>query len=204
MNSLSEGTFELNQDFVSLNGMIEKLRGFVQIKAELKGLEFSVGHNGDIPKHIYADERRLLQVLLNLTTNAIKYTIEGKVWISIEAEIGSLLKIEVNDTGIGINPEEMQYIFDMFGLIDRKAKESETGTRRIIYIRLGAGLGLFLCKQIVTKMKGNLTIDSHAGRGTSCVLTLPLEAANNDEGRENFGSDIVTITESVNRAKSTA
>ncbi len=107
-----------------------------------------------------------MQVLLNLCYNAIKYTFQGEIAVAAtmkkETEI---LSVEIRDTGVGIEPSMLGHVFNMFGLVERKASSHETGI----------GIGLYLCKQIVTKLCGTITMESEKGKGTKCVVELPVE-----------------------------
>jgi signal transduction histidine kinase len=104
------------------------LRRMVQLPSKLKHLELRIEREENVPRHIYVDERRLLQVLLNLTHNAIKYTFRGGLSVRATYDGHRMLRIAVVDTGIGIAPNEMKRLCDLFGLIDKKTKGNETGT----------------------------------------------------------------------------
>ena len=112
------------------------------------------------------DVERLEQVLVNVVSNSIKYTPEGGV-IEIEARReGEQVIIQVKDNGIGIPDEDLDRIFDRFYRVD-KARSREMG---------GTGLGLAIAREIMQAHKGEISLSSTLGKGTTVTLTLPVEA----------------------------
>ena len=120
-----EGGFQLNISTVSLQEVFKKLKDMIEINSKLKGLFIEI--QVKITKKIKLDQKRLMQALLNLTTNAIKFTFKGGVTINVTEENGTLT-IQIIDTGIGIKQSELVRIFDMFGLAESKVKQADTGT----------------------------------------------------------------------------
>ena len=110
-----------------------------------------------------ADENRLQQILLNLVSNAIKFTDEGKVEVSAVAEDGRI-EVQVADTGIGISEQNQERIFDSFEQVDAAIDRVHGGT----------GLGLAVTRQLVGLHGGNLWVESTAGRGSKFFFTLPI------------------------------
>ena len=116
------------------------------------------------PVCLRADPLRLGQVVYNLIDNAVKYTPKGgRVGISLEEERSSAI-LKVKDTGIGIAPEDMPYIFDRFYRVD-KSRGRDGG---------GVGLGLSICKEIVESMGGTIGAESAFARGTIFTVRFPL------------------------------
>jgi len=113
---------------VNLRGVFHRLLPFIQLKSQLKNLSLTVKFDGEIPKVVYTDKRRLMQVLLNLSYNAIKYTFKGEVVIRGWMKDPTTFAVEINDTGIGIEPHLLESVFSMFGLVEKKAVCHETGT----------------------------------------------------------------------------
>jgi two-component system phosphate regulon sensor histidine kinase PhoR len=106
----------------------------------------------------------LRRMVTNLASNALRYTDEGGtivVWAEVE---GRNLAIKVSDTGIGIPPESIDHVFDRFYRVD-KARARAAG---------GAGLGLSIVKAVVETHKGNITVSSEVGRGSTFKVTIPL------------------------------
>ncbi|MDR3734836.1 MAG: HAMP domain-containing sensor histidine kinase [Acidobacteriaceae bacterium] len=158
-----EGTLQLNYGKVNLHSMFDRLRQFIELRSQLKHLALTVRLDGPVPPWVRADKRRLMQVLLNLAHNAIKYTFNGEVKIVGKMKDDSRFVVEISDTGLGIDPGLLDRIFSMFGLIDKKVRSHETGI----------GIGLYLCKRIVDTMEGTISIDSVQGRGTKCTVEIP-------------------------------
>ena len=162
MKKIVEGSFTLNPSPMRVKDVLLKLKPLVEFPAKIKGLSLSIDALSAF-KRVELDERRLTQVLLNLTSNAVKYTSTGYINVIAKDNLGTL-EIIVNDTGIGIRPEHMQEIFKMFGLAD--AKNELTGT--------GVGMGLYLSKYIINKMDGTLTVTSEVHKGTTVRIEIPL------------------------------
>ncbi len=148
---------------MSLEKIFARLRQLTELRAQLKRLRFVVRFDGTAPKSVRLDGKRLMQVLLNLAHNAIKYTYEGEVHIVGRMDQDETLVVEVSDTGIGIEPVLLDRIFLIFGLVDKKVRAHETGV----------GIGLYLCKQIVDAMHGEIAINSSHGVGTRVTLKIP-------------------------------
>jgi signal transduction histidine kinase len=118
-------------------------------------------HEGE--QHEQADPDKLRQILLNLATNAIKFTPEGGT-ISIDADHGpGGVLIKVSDTGIGISPENLQHVFEPFFQVD------QGGTRRYP----GVGLGLSIVRDAALAMNGDVGVESEVGKGTTVSIRLP-------------------------------
>jgi signal transduction histidine kinase/DNA-binding response OmpR family regulator len=126
-----------------------------------RGLELKAGH-GDLPR-ISTDEDKLQQLLINLLSNAVKFTERGEIELTVEEEVGDRVRFVVRDTGVGITPEVLPYIFDKF----RQADGSST--RRFE----GTGLGLAICRSLAKILGGEITVESLVGRGSTFTLTLP-------------------------------
>jgi signal transduction histidine kinase len=114
----------------------------------------------------YGDERRLMQVLLNLIGNAIKFTDKGYVEITASAADG-LLTINLSDSGIGITEEDQEQIFGAF----------QQGSNRGVLEQGGTGLGLAISKSIVEMHGGSIAVHSKVGFGSTFIINLPLEPA---------------------------
>jgi signal transduction histidine kinase len=117
----------------------------------------------DETPEIYSDRKKVLQILLNLVNNAVKFTDKGEIKIGCETGNGNL-KVHVSDTGIGIKRENMDYLFEAFRQVD--------GTARRRY--RGVGLGLYLCKKLVVLLGGKIWVESEYGKGSKFTFTLPV------------------------------
>lgn len=150
----------------SSKDMFMELIDMIRVRMNEKNLDFLLDIDESLPAVLYGDERRIKQIILNLLTNAVKYTIRGSVTLSVECEYIAAdkisMKVAVQDTGIGIKTENIDYLFDVFSRI------SEDGTRKIE----GSGLGLPIVKQLVDLMGGTITVDSIYTKGSVFTVTI--------------------------------
>lgn len=144
--------------------LLQQATSGMDILAQKKGLEFSVIIDPTLPKELYGDDRRIRQIITNLIGNAIKFTKEGSVKVSVLHPDQDYWKIEVSDTGMGIPQEAQSYIFEPF----RQADAAVTHDNR------GIGLGLSITKQLVELMHGQIGLSSEVGKGSTFTVTLPL------------------------------
>ena len=137
--------------------------------AQNKGIEFSVSYDGPRSLWVKGDPVRLLQILINLCSNSIKFTEQGKVTLTCEATVEQSkanLRLKISDTGIGMDAEALPLLFTKFTQLDNSISRKFGGT----------GLGLSIVKGLIDTMAGEITVTSHLGQG-SCFavnLTLPL------------------------------
>jgi PAS domain S-box-containing protein len=129
-----------------------------------KGLELSSHISDDVPAEVRSDRNRLFQVLINLISNAVKFTEEGTVRVRVTLPDADHWALEVSDTGSGIPAEARNRIFEPFELAEDPA------TRK----HAGAGLGLSIVKQMVELMGGEITLESEVGQGSTFTVVLPL------------------------------
>lgn len=146
--------------------LLESAASSLRVLALGKGLEFRSDLDPQLPLRLWGDERRLQQILINLGGNAIKFTSQGQVSLSLRIDSASATwQMQVQDTGIGIPIEAQTYIFDPFRQVENAATRSVSGT----------GLGLSITKQLVELMGGFITLQSDLGKGSLFTVTLPLE-----------------------------
>ncbi len=119
-----------------------------------------------MPSILSGDQQRLQQILVNLVSNAIKFTEEGAVQVCLYCPDPQHWAMEVSDTGSGIPPEAQAYIFEPFRQVDNSMTRENTGT----------GLGLSIVKQLATLMGGEITLESEIGRGSTFTVQLPLKS----------------------------
>jgi signal transduction histidine kinase len=121
----------------------------------------------DLPKNlrpISSDRQKVKQILLNLLSNALKFTHEGRVTVSARRDAPQrLLHLCVDDTGIGIAPPDQERIFEDFRQLDNSPTRAYGGT----------GLGLSICRRLAQMLDGTLSVESHIGKGSKFTLTLP-------------------------------
>ena len=162
---LKSGKFSISKHEFDLSEMLDKTIRIFDLPAKRKGIKFSCEIK---MKHRYfwGDEKRIAQILKNLISNAIKFTQEGGVVFSFkECQKSSTIAIEVRDSGIGIRPDQLKYIFQPFYRTDDSQLKNIEGT----------GLGLGLAKELVEMMKGEMSVTSELGKGTTFKVTLPLK-----------------------------
>lgn len=157
LSKIESGKMELvpvDYDFASV---LNDIVNMTMKKALEKGLSYDLEVEPDIPCELHGDEIRIRQIILNLTNNAIKYTQEGgiKLSLSYKKEEQRLI-VSVRDTGMGIKPEDMDRLFSSFQRLD------ETKNRNIE----GTGLGLNITKQLVELMGGSIYVESEYGKGS--------------------------------------
>jgi len=161
MSKIEAGKMTLNVEAIQMNDMIAQVLRIVRGRAEENRLKL-IFEEADL-REIEADPRAVKQVLLNLATNAIKFTPEGgAVTINVEPNSAGLI-IGVSDTGIGISREDIERLAQPFEQIDSQHSKTHEGT----------GLGLALSKSLVELHGGNFRIESVLGEGTTVIFTLP-------------------------------
>ena len=160
------GKLELNLSAINIRSVITRCVRLVADRAEHGGLEITIEAPEDLPK-FRADERKLMQIVLNLLSNAVKFTSEGgAVTVTAVVEDTGDLMISVEDTGIGIAPEDIETVMAPFGQVD------STLARRFE----GTGLGMSLSKSLVELHGGSLLIESKVDVGTKVTIRLPVLA----------------------------
>jgi signal transduction histidine kinase/DNA-binding response OmpR family regulator len=150
-----------------LGTMVRDITDMMQVRAQEKRLKLLIDQSSHFPRYIVGDEARLRQILINLMSNAIKFTPQGEVSLHLATQTNKAahLLIEVADTGTGVTAEEQQRIFEPF--VQLGAHNGSKGT----------GLGLTITRQFVNMMGGNITLESTPGKGSLFRVTLPLVEA---------------------------
>jgi protein-histidine pros-kinase len=141
---------------------VQEVKDSFKVAVAEKGLKVSL----QMPKRlvIESDERRTRQVIVNLVSNAIKFTDRGGIEINVAKKDGRV-EVSVRDTGIGIRKEDMDRLFRAFSQIHTEDRPKQEGT----------GLGLYLSKRIAGLLGGNISAKSDFGRGSEFTFTLPLK-----------------------------
>ena len=168
-SKIEAGKLELESTPFDLQELLDDLLAVLGVKAHGKGLELLTLVSGDAPTRLLGDPVRVRQILTNLTDNALKFTAEGSVTLRVKPErreaSSVLLRIEVQDTGIGMNPDVASKLFQSF-------YQGDTSTTRKYG---GTGLGLSICKRLAELMGGEIGVDSHPGQGSTFWFTLRLQ-----------------------------
>lgn len=147
--------------------LLDNVCSVANVLASEKGLKFIFEKNIDLPVCLYGDGDRVKQILLNLLSNAVKYTQEGTISLRVDSENGSLI-FEVSDTGVGISEEVLPYLFNAFAQADRKKNRGIVGT----------GLGLYITKELIEMMDGDISIKTSIGNGSIFRISIPLVLGN--------------------------
>ena len=162
---LESGRARLAYELIDMRKVIDDTVAVIQPQAEERGLELLLDVSPALPP-ITGDEKRMNQVMINLTSNAVKYNRDGGQ-IRITASVGEeTIRIAVEDSGRGIRPEDMDKLFDKF----RRIEESEGSAK-------GTGLGLPITKQLVELHGGQMDVTSEWGVGSTFTFTLPIAEA---------------------------
>jgi two-component system chemotaxis sensor kinase CheA len=164
LSKIESGKMEIRDENILLEEMIEEVSSTIRPLAFEKGLKFNVQRKCNTRFVINTDRARVTQVLINLLGNAIKFTEKGKIELIISLTADKLLKFSVNDTGIGISPENQKLIFEEFRQLDGTTTRKYSGT----------GLGLAICKKTIDLLNGRLWVESIEGKGSIFSFTLPI------------------------------
>lgn len=167
-SKIEAGKLEIEHITFNLSELLEQIGNLAYVKAEQKGLEVLFYISNAVPARLIGDPTRLSQILTNLVNNAIKFTNEGHVMLSVEvAQIMPrqvLVEFVVSDTGIGIDEQKQSELFKPFSQADASTTRKYGGT----------GLGLSIVKKLVELLNGTVTLVSELGKGTAFTVTLPL------------------------------
>ncbi|MCR4797184.1 MAG: DegV family EDD domain-containing protein [Lachnospiraceae bacterium] len=174
MSKIESGQMELNKSPYRTGDMLSDVVSMLWIRAKEKNLEFHIDVSPELPTELFGDEVRIKQILINVLTNAIKYTNKGSVKLSIQCERDgngqANVIYSVSDTGMGIKKESLPYLFTAFKRVDEDQNK---------YIE-GTGLGLSIVKQFVDLMGGKITVSSIYTKGSTFLIEIP-QAIVNDE-----------------------
>ena len=172
LSKLESGKMDIVPTQYEISSMFSDLVNLVWIRAHQKDLEFKVDIDPEIPSMLYGDEVRIKQVVTNLLTNAVKYTDTGSVTLTAKCErIAAdqiLLRISVQDTGMGIRKEGLDDLFNSFKRVDESDNRNIEGT----------GLGLSISKQLMEMMGGKITVDSVYHQGSTFTIELKQRIVN--------------------------
>ncbi|MEZ0226657.1 MAG: ATP-binding protein [Alphaproteobacteria bacterium] len=166
-SKMEAGKFDIEPVEFSVERLVTSVVALMKGRADEKGLKLVSVIGEGVPAYARGDVTRLRQVLLNLTSNAIKFTPSGRVTLRVTAEAApGAVRFAVEDTGIGISPEDQKKLFKEFSQTDSSVSRRFGGT----------GLGLAICRKIVELMKGTLGVTSRANEGSTFWFEIPLQA----------------------------
>ncbi|MFA4924932.1 MAG: ATP-binding protein, partial [Ignavibacteriaceae bacterium] len=165
LSKIESGKMEIKFENFILDDLLDELNASFSNLAKEKDIELRIFNNAEEKLYLTTDRTKLLQILINLVGNAIKFTTDGFVEIRVTLMQNSLLKIEVEDNGIGISFEQQKFIFEEFRQADASTTRKFGGT----------GLGLSICKKFAEMLKGNITVRSQVSKGSIFTVVLPVE-----------------------------
>jgi len=162
LSKIEAGKIEIHPQTISLKSIIENIRDSLLPIAREKGIGLNLNCANNLPK-IQSDAKKIFQILQNIISNAIKFTEKGSVSIDVQPEDG-LVSVKVIDTGIGIEKENIPFIFEEFRQADGSASRRFEGT----------GLGLAIAKKLADKLDIKIQVDSAPGQGSVFTIYFPL------------------------------
>ncbi len=166
ISKIESGKMELVEIPYRFDKLVKEIQSMMEAQAGKKGLKFYMEVDHEMPNHLIGDKGKLHEIMMNLISNAIKYTPEGSVTLRVNKLEGTekqvLLRIEVEDTGIGIEEENFDKVFEKFEQFDKEKN----------YNIQGSGLGLSITKSYVVMMDGSITLESEYGKGTKFIVTV--------------------------------
>lgn len=189
LSKIEAGRSTIESNCFDLTCLLDELENMLSLKAREKNLALVFDSSPELPRYICTDVVKLRQVLINLLGNAVKFTDEGSVTLRIAAEESCckpspssgnrgdcILRFEIEDTGIGIAPRDIDYLFEAFGQIPTGREVSE-----------GTGLGLAISNKFVRLLGGEIHLSSEAGKGATFRFEIPVELVDKEDlpsGRE--------------------
>ncbi|HRU01159.1 MAG TPA: PAS domain S-box protein, partial [Victivallales bacterium] len=165
-SKIEAGKMEVEYKAFNLYKLLDNIATLISVRANDKGIEYAYIVDDDVSPHLLGDELRIRQVLLNIIGNAVKFTDKGGVILTVsklsESASEVILKFSVKDTGIGIPQEKIPLLFNAFSQVDQSSTRKFGGT----------GLGLVISKNLVELMKGQITVESEFGKGSTFTFTI--------------------------------
>ena len=177
ISKIEAGKLELIESDYNVRKILEEVERLIQVRIGDKKIEFETDIAEDIPEYLYGDHANIKKILINLLTNAVKYTNEGYIKLKITCvrkENICRLFISVKDTGRGIKPEQVNRLFTKFERLEEDKNTTIEGT----------GLGLAITKQLVEMMNGNITVKSTYGEGSEFIAAIDQRTSLNTKEEE--------------------
>jgi signal transduction histidine kinase/DNA-binding response OmpR family regulator len=184
-SKIEAGKMELEQKEFNLRSCIEEVMDLFASKANKMGIDLIYQIDFRVPENIIGDSLRLRQVIINLVSNAIKFTQHGEIFIDVhllnlpndKAEIS----FAVSDTGIGIPADKLDRLFKAFSQVDSSTTRKYGGT----------GLGLVICEKLIALMEGSISVESEVGKGTR--FSFSIKAGLNEEAKNEANLDTAIL-----------
>ena len=163
IEKMDSGKFEVNRTYANINNVLSEECGYFKSIAEVKGIKLDLKLDQQINNSSF-DPERIKQVISNLLSNALKYTIEGGAITVSTYRADNCIQVEVADTGVGIADIDKPHLFQKFAQTESHNHVRERGT----------GLGLYITKGIVEAHKGRVWIEDNKPKGSKFIFTLPM------------------------------
>ena len=191
ISKIEAGKMNIEKSSFNLKNLLNTIENLMIVKATEKNISLSIEYDNIENYNFLGDSLRISQVLSNLVSNAIKFSDEGKINITIKMLQNLNVRFEVKDSGIGLKPEQIENLFEDFTQADMSTSRKYGGT----------GLGLSISKQLVVLMDGKIWVESEFGKGATFTFDIPLEVDINimvDENepgihRDNLENQVNTI-----------
>lgn len=191
LSKIEAGQTILEETNFNFYDFLHSLYEMLQLEAQSKGLKLNMEWTDEIPEYLYADEQKLRQVLINLLSNAIKFTSQGEVALRVKLDSQDLsssspayfLSFEVEDTGVGIAPGDLETVFDPF-------VQAQAGQ----LTNQGTGLGLSICRSFVKLMGGYLSASSQPGEGSCFYFRIKARPSQQGLAKGSLGKGIKDLT----------
>lgn len=173
-SKIESGKMDIIEVEYGLLSVINDVKNIVNNRMGNKEVEFTIDISPDVPQKLYGDNVRIHQIMINILTNAVKFTNKGQVHLKIECQRQDgetvLLKVSVSDTGMGIKKEDLDKLFHSFQQVDSKRNRNIEGT----------GLGLVISRQLLRLMGGQIYVESEYGKGSTFSFELPQKIINSE------------------------
>jgi signal transduction histidine kinase/ActR/RegA family two-component response regulator len=188
---IEAGKLELEARSTGVKNLLEEVRSMLVAEADKKNLDLAYTIHPDVPAHVFTDPTRLRQVLINLVSNALKFTQEGYIHIDVkprpgqppadqkEKEVELVFKVE--DSGIGIPDDKLQSIFESFQQVDNSVSRKYGGV----------GLGLAISQKLVELMQGKIRVESEENKGSRFIFSIKATIDNEADKRKQTGGSFV-------------
>ncbi|KEA53792.1 aerobic respiration control sensor protein ArcB [Mangrovibacter sp. MFB070] len=175
MDKIERRKVQLDNQPIDFTGFLSDLENLSGLQAQQKGLRFVMETSQPLPHKIIADGTRLRQILWNLISNAVKFTRKGEVRVQVSYQDDQIMRFEVQDSGIGIPPGELDKIFAMYYQVkDEQGGKPATGT----------GIGLAVSRRLAKSMGGDITVSSKPGEGALFTLTVHAPSVHDEVDEE--------------------
>lgn len=186
-SKIESGKMEIESSEYNLRDLLATVSSMIEIKAKQKGLKFRVEVLDELPSVLYGDSKRISEIMINILTNAVKYTHRGFIVFNISGKVKEdgdfYLEFFVRDTGIGIKEEDLEKLFGTFERLEYKRNRNIEGS----------GLGLAITEKLLQMMDGTIVVDSLYGSGSRFSVSIPQKIVDNIPiGKFDYQKKIIT------------